>query len=126
MFGLEVRHKIDASHQLEDSEHLVTKQCARLHGHTYGFRVKIEENNLNSAGMVVDFKAIKNIIDELDHRHINDVFKEQGIEKQPTAENIAQYIYLRILAELGLVSEVWVAEGYRGEEWSSWAIYTEE
>jgi 6-pyruvoyltetrahydropterin/6-carboxytetrahydropterin synthase len=127
MYALEIRHKFDAMHQLEDSEYLVTKECARVHGHTYGVRVFIDDikNEFveNGAGMVVDFSAVKKIIDRLDHRSVNEVFKEENIYTQPTAENIARYICEAIQNELGFVTEVWVAEGYKGEEWSSWAKY---
>lgn len=41
--------------------------CFRLHGHD--FRAIIEvEGNLKPDGMVIDFRKIKNIIDELDHK----------------------------------------------------------
>jgi 6-pyruvoyl tetrahydropterin synthase/QueD family protein len=123
VYSLEVRHKLDASHQLTDSDYLVTKACARLHGHTYGFRVFVEDRLLNPAGMVVDFKAIKEILDRFDHRHLNDVLEEYNFHMQPTAENLAKVISVMIFNELRLNAEVWVAEGYKGEEWSSWAKY---
>lgn len=125
MYRLEIRHKFDASHQLEDSDLLVTKACSKLHGHTYAVRVFISTEKLNTAGMVVDFKAVKNIIDSLDHRHINDVFSERGRMKQPTAENIAEFIAEEISKGLFSINvdAVMVCEGYRGDEFSSWAIF---
>lgn len=123
MFALEIRHKFDASHQLEDSEALVSKACARLHGHTYAVRVFIRSFKELEAGMVVDFKAVKNIIDELDHRHINEVFSLKGYAHPATAEYIAKYISDRIFEDLRLPAKVQLCEGYRGDEFSSWAIY---
>lgn len=123
MNTIEVQHYFDAAHQLKDSEWLVTKACARLHGHTYAVKVTAETEELNGAGMVIDFKAIKEAIDVLDHRYINDVFAEEGVDLQPTAENIAVYLANKI-NDLGVhVTKVAVCEGYKGAERASWAVY---
>lgn|SRR3990167_8931812 len=63
MNKLVVQHYFDAAHQLTDSPDLVTKACARLHGHTYAVVVEAEAEQLNGAGMVIDFKAIKETIE---------------------------------------------------------------
>jgi len=124
MNGLVVKHFFDAAHQLKDSPDLVTKACARLHGHTYAVVVEAEAQNLNGAGMVVDFKAIKNIIDKFDHRYINDVLAEMNIDVQPTAENLAKVIADLVHDELAInVKQVSVCEGYKGAERASWAVY---
>ena len=120
---LQVRHYFDSAHQLKDSDELVTKACARLHGHTYAVIVEAEAE-LNKAGMVVDFKAIKQIIDRLDHRYINDIFAQQQIDLQPTAENIAGVLAGWIANELNIeVTRVSVCEGYKGIERASGAVY---
>ena len=69
---LSVSDFFHASHTLPDSEYLITKECTRLHGHTYLAKVEIESDELK-AGMIVDFKAVKDIIKLFDHRHVNDV-----------------------------------------------------
>lgn len=69
--------------------------CAKLHGHNWKIEVEVIGHELNDIGMLIDFKEIKRhakaVIDELDHSYLNDhsYFKEIN----PTAENIAQYIY---------------------------------
>ena len=109
-----------ASHMLPDSEYLITKECTRLHGHTYIAKVEIESDELKT-GMIVDFKAIKDIIKLFDHRHVNDVLKENGWEKEATAENIARFIKNKITTDLKFTTvSVSVCEGYKGEELSSW------
>ena len=120
---LKVQHFFDASHQLPDSEHLITKACARLHGHTY--KVIVEVDGLNTrGGMVVDFKAIKNIIDILVHQHVNDIIKAEGFNGEATAENMASFIYHKIIDDLDLtVVSVAICEGYKGEDKASYAIY---
>lgn len=127
MNDLEVRHFFDAAHQLTDSDDLVTKQCAQLHGHTYAVIVEAQAGELNRAGMVIDFKAIKSVIDVFDHRFINDVLKELHYAPlQPTAENIAQVLYELLTDNLKInVKKVSVCEGYKGAERASWATYYE-
>lgn len=112
---------IEAAHQLPDSENLVTKKCTNLHGHTYCIKVECEGMN-DRNGMVVDFKAIKEIINELDHQNINNVFKVSfGWEDKPTtAENIALFLKDKIyesFKDLGI--HIRICEGYKGEQ-SSW------
>lgn len=116
MYNLKVIHFIDASHQLTNTETLVTKKCANLHGHTYKIEVYLYDIELVN-GMVVDFKQVKNVIDILDHRHINDVFKENDYLEESTAENIARFIYEALEVKLRCrIDKVVVYEGYKGEQ----------
>lgn len=77
-----VRRKFDAAHQLVGYD----GPCANLHGHTWRVEVVLT-GHLQDNGMVLDFKIIKSILDEVlpDHRFINEVFPDI----QPTAENLA-------------------------------------
>lgn len=119
---IQVQHFFDSAHQLKDSPELITKACARLHGHTYAVKIEAEAE-LNSAGMVIDFRAIKDVIDQLDHQYINDIFEKKNITLQPTAENIA-IVLAGWIEMLGVkVNSVAVCEGYKGAEKASWAIY---
>ena len=74
--------------------------CAKLHGHNWKIEVQVSGTKLNEVGMVIDFKEIKRhakaVIEELDHTYLNDHphFKETN----PTAENIAVYLYQQIEA----------------------------
>ena len=75
--------------------------------------------------MVVDFKAIKNVIDILDHRHINDVFAEYDFREPPTAENIAIFIADTIIKKLHTTpTKVAVCEGYKGEQQIHWVTWS--
>ncbi|MCQ2052504.1 MAG: 6-pyruvoyl tetrahydropterin synthase family protein [archaeon] len=55
--------------------HFIPKheKCARLHGHSYVMRLKLE-GDIGNDGMIMDFtllkKELKKIADELDHRTI--------------------------------------------------------
>lgn len=126
---LEIRHFFDSAHQLPDTEYLVTKACARLHGHTYAVIVTFEniDEALNPGGMVVDFKGIKNIIDTLDHQFINDIFKKDKIWKDvpTTAENIARYLHRKIYDTYPDIQKISVSvcEGYKGADRANWVTY---
>jgi 6-pyruvoyltetrahydropterin/6-carboxytetrahydropterin synthase len=65
--------------------------CGRMHGHNYVLRVFLR-GELNIHGFVVDYRDLepikKYVDDELDHRHLNDVFA-----MQPTVENMSKAIY---------------------------------
>jgi 6-pyruvoyltetrahydropterin/6-carboxytetrahydropterin synthase len=66
-----------------------------MHGHNWKVEVEVCGNKLDNIGMVIDFKEIRNmtkgVVDQLDHRFLNDLNPFKKIN--PTAENIAQYIY---------------------------------
>jgi len=107
MYEILVRNRFAAAHALKEYD----GPCARLHGHTWHVEVAVRGRKLDRRGMLVDFKEIKagvkKIIEELDHQNLNELepFKDGGAEN-PTAENLARYIYLRlgemVKPELGL------------------------
>lgn len=83
----------DAAHWLQlpyDSK------CTHIHGHTYKVEVEFE-GDINNHGMVVDFAALKNIVEKVsfDHKFINEdipYFKMRN----PTAENLVNFLYQQI------------------------------
>lgn len=75
-------HKLNIPHD---------SQYKGIHGHNWNITVEIDSDDLNQDGMIVDFKHIKEIVKQLDHTDINSV-----MEKNPTAECIAQWIAGRI------------------------------
>ena len=67
-------------------------KCSRLHGHTWWVEVTISGEINDKTGMVVDFVLVKRILETIidkyfDHYTLNDTIEN------PTAENIAQYLY---------------------------------
>jgi 6-pyruvoyltetrahydropterin/6-carboxytetrahydropterin synthase len=95
-------------------------KCARLHGHSFRVEVHVEGEIDPVTGMVIDFAEIKDAFarlhDRLDHHYLNDV---EGLDN-PTSENIAHWIWDRLVSDLPL-SEIVVREtctsgvAYRGE-----------
>lgn len=132
---LTVKHFIDAGHILPDTEHLLSKGCSRLHGHTYAFIVKFQGKELQG-GMLLDFKKIKEVIDRLDHRTLINRETHPGLHDAlcnnpdqlvsfpyiPSSENISQYVAEQLLKEFPQIGafEVSVCEGYKGEERANW------
>lgn len=76
--------------------------CARLHGHNWKIEVEIIGYKLNEIGMIIDFKKIKKytkeVISELDHSYLND--HPYFTDKNPTAENIAKFIFQNIQSKI--------------------------
>ena len=87
MFYLEKRIEIAGSHSLNLP---YESPCQRNHGHNWIITVYCKTASLDASGMIVDFKQIKETVNQLDHQCLNDFLS------QPTAENIAQYIQNRI------------------------------
>lgn len=85
------------------ASHFLTKyhgKCENLHGHNYKIIVTIE-GEVKEDGMVMDFKIIKQkvnekVLDKLDHTHLNDTMEN------PSAENLSVWIWDQLKAELPL------------------------
>src|SRR5256885_13208481 len=71
------------------------RSCENPHGHNYKVRVTLAGEQLDKAGLLVDFKdlreVMKHVIDRLDHQMINDL--EPFKVLNPSAENLAKYFY---------------------------------
>lgn len=80
----------DAAHNLVEYH----GKCEVLHGHTYRLAVVLE-GRPDAEGMVVDFCEVsaivrREVVDRLDHSYLNDIVP------QPTAENIAMWVWRKI------------------------------
>ncbi len=77
-------------------------KCEALHGHNYLVQCTIEGKGVDDLGMVMDFNRLKGllskVLNELDHKLLNDL--PQFKAKNPTAENIAEFIYEEVKKEL--------------------------
>lgn len=73
-------------------------ECSRFHGHNWKIEVEVSCTQLDETGMGIDFKRIKDaantVAKKLDHRYLNEVAPFDKIN--PTAENIACYLYTEI------------------------------
>jgi len=89
MWKLKYKTDFSAAHSLKETGSLKTSKCKNLHGHNYFVEITIRTNKLVD-DMVIDFKELKEIIDELDHKFLNEFIEN------PTAENISRYIYDKV------------------------------
>ncbi|NPV26428.1 MAG: 6-carboxytetrahydropterin synthase QueD [Firmicutes bacterium] len=103
MYELTVKSGFAAAHRLRNYQ----GKCTQLHGHTWEIEVKVRGEKLDQAGMLMDFAELKRILreasEELDHTCLNDleVFADTSpTALNPTAENLAWYLYQRLAAVL--------------------------
>jgi len=94
--------------------------CFRMHGHNYRMFVAVEGVTDPQSGMIADFGRIKELVQEhvlsrTDHRTLNDFLEN------PTAENIARWVFETLAPHLPGLAEVRLYEipdccvTYRGE-----------
>jgi len=121
MYEVMVQTDFSAAHQVRE----IGGRCERLHGHTYKVQVFVKGESLDSVGMLVDFREIKEKVkkwvDKLDHTYLNESL--EGIN--PTTENLARYLFERLQNEISWkgvrLSKVRVAEAE-----DAWATYLKE
>lgn len=93
-FLLKVISQFSAAHIL----HGYDGPCSRLHGHNWHVEAEVKAVALDNIGMAIDFKtvrrALENVIERLDHRFLNEIPPFDSIN--PTAENVAAWIYQEI------------------------------
>ncbi len=91
MYELMVETDFSAAHQLRGYK----GKCEALHGHNWRVQIIVSSDKLNDIGIVIDFHELKaitgNVISQLDHTFLNDVFPFTEIN--PSSENIAKWIY---------------------------------
>jgi 6-pyruvoyltetrahydropterin/6-carboxytetrahydropterin synthase len=70
-------------------------KCENLHGHNYKVRVTLSGKEVDSVGLLYDFvhlkQVIQSVIRSLDHKYLNELPPFDVLN--PSAENIARYIY---------------------------------
>lgn len=85
-------------------------KCARLHGHSFSVEIHVSGPIDPDLGWVMDFAdlkgAFKPLLEQLDHNYLNDL---DGLEN-PTSENIARWIWVRLKTVLPELAEVVVRE----------------
>ena len=98
MFQVTVEDTFAAGHYLRNYR----GKCENPHGHNYKVRVTLYGEELDRAGLLLDFKDLKDVmrdtVDRLDHQMINDL--EPFTTLNPSAENLAKYFYDKTQAKL--------------------------
>lgn len=93
MYNIKVKTHFDAAHKLDN----YIGDCANLHGHRWEVIFNFSGTELDSCGMLIDFKEVKKIIKDIlpDHKYLNDLFVFN-----PTAENLSKHIYEQLKNKL--------------------------
>ncbi|MEN6349631.1 MAG: 6-carboxytetrahydropterin synthase QueD [Syntrophomonas sp.] len=94
IFEVKVIEEFAAAHWLKD----YPGNCSQIHGHTWKTEVTLMGEKLDDMGMLVDFRdvrrVLKGIVGKFDHRLLNEIELFNSIN--PTAENLAHFIYEEI------------------------------
>jgi 6-pyruvoyltetrahydropterin/6-carboxytetrahydropterin synthase len=112
VFEVYVKTHFSAAHRLEG----YPGDCARSHGHNWIVEVHVRCRELNSIGIGMDFRdikqAVKEVVHQLDHHDLNELAPFETMN--PTSENIAKYLYQELSNTLNSnsarVSKVKVSE----------------
>ena len=91
MYEVTVQAHFSSGHYLRDYH----GKCENPHGHNYRVLVTLSGVELESNGLLLDFKVLKDIlkpvVNYLDHQMINDL--EPFTTVNPSAENLARYFF---------------------------------
>lgn len=91
MFEVTVERGFSSGHYLRHYK----GKCENPHGHNYKVRITLRGEQLDQAGLLLDFRDLKQVmrpvIDRLDHQMLNDLDPFTTIN--PSAENLAKYFY---------------------------------
>lgn len=92
MFEVTVEAGFSSGHYLRNYQ----GKCENPHGHNYKVFVTLMGTELDQAGLLLDFKLLKQVmrpvVDRLDHKMINDL-PPFDAERNPSAENLARYFF---------------------------------
>ena len=125
MFEIKVSAEFEAAHRIAGYK----GKCDRLHGHSWTVEAAVTGTRLDELGMLVDFKLVKGrlreLLETLDHMFLNDLEPfSSGIN--PTAENIAKYIYSEMAKAEFLTEDIKLKYIQVWESPKSSVIYTED
>ncbi|GAB6161413.1 6-carboxytetrahydropterin synthase QueD [Desulfothermus naphthae] len=124
IFKLKISTHFSSSHQLRN----YNGKCENLHGHNFVVEVVVKGNELDKdVEYLIDFKILKKMLNEiiepLDHVHLNNVPPFDKIN--PSSENLSKYIYKEMEKKLEPYRNVEVEQVGVAENIGSWAFYME-
>ena len=107
MFEVTIEETFAAGHALRNYR----GKCENVHGHNYRAEVTLRGAELDAIGLLVDFVELKKVVhavlDRMDHQWLNDFPPFDALN--PSAENMAKYIYDEVSAALRTKEGVRVA-----------------
>jgi 6-pyruvoyltetrahydropterin/6-carboxytetrahydropterin synthase len=98
-YTVKVTNYFCGAHRLRNYQGICEQE---VHGHNYQLTTAFTATELDDCGMVIDFTVARPIIDEVikqvDHKYFNDVPPFDVLN--PTAENLAAWLYKTLSARL--------------------------
>lgn len=72
------------------------------HSHNWVVRADVSSSELNSMGLVADFRRVKGLVDEITADFDNVALEKVAFfqRNNPSAENVAKYVYEKLKAAL--------------------------
>ena len=96
MYEVKIVTQFAAAHRLEN----FNGKCEALHGHNWKVEVFLVGEDLDDAGLLMDFGVVKartkEVLEEIDHKYLNELAAFQ--DRNPSSENLACYLYERLRA----------------------------
>ena len=103
MFEITVQAGFSSGHFLRD----YYGKCENPHGHNYRVLVTLAGAELESNGLLLDFKRLKDVlkptVEYLDHHMINEL--EPFTTVNPSAENLAKYFFDATASQLHTMTQ---------------------
>ncbi len=103
MYEVTVEDTFAAGHYLRNYK----GKCENPHGHNYKVRITLAGAELDKAGLLLDFKDLREVIrrsiERLDHQMMNDI--EPFTVLNPSAENLAKHFFDEANARLLRVTD---------------------
>lgn len=100
MFEVKVSTHFSAAHKILGH----TGKCQHLHGHNWDVEVVAQTDQLSPIGISIDFsdlkKSLKEIVEPMDHTYLNELPQFNSQDTNPSAENVARFIFLELQRQL--------------------------
>ena len=121
MFEVTIEETFAAGHALRNYR----GKCENVHGHNYRCQVTLEGVELDEIGLLVDFVELKRVVhsvlDRMDHQWLNEFPPFDVLN--PSAENMARYIYQQVAEGLKVREGVRIALVKLWETDTAYATY---
>jgi len=108
MFELKAQMYFAAAHHLLN----YNGECENQHGHNWLVEAFVKGTELDKSNILVDYKVLKKemkeVLDLLDHKDINELPYFKGIS--PSSEMISKFIYTKLKERISIISKVSVWE----------------
>jgi len=119
MYEVTVQRHFDAAHALRG----YNGRCENLHGHRYEVAVCLAADELNDIGLTYDFTELRavlgdQVLSRLDHTHLNET--PPFDEMNPSAENIARFIYEQLAEALPDARIRWTRVWESPDAWATY------